>query len=107
MRQSVAQHYNSYIYSAVLQYNHLKTTKLCQSNGTVTRTDAAFNSVQRLVRFSTICQTFFDAVISHGSRVLSKVCLTHPVTSMPVRCQHADEDQGHEDPLDGQHGGPE
>lgn len=33
--------------------------------------------------------------------------LTHPVSTMPVGHQHADEDEEHEDTLDGQHAGPE
>lgn len=33
--------------------------------------------------------------------------VTHPVSTMPVGHQHADEDEEHEDTLDGQHAGPE
>lgn len=43
----------------------------------------------------------------NSSQTLSPEDRTHPVPTVPVGHQHADEDEEHEDALDGQHAGPQ
>lgn len=104
-------HHSSFRLTWIYNYRHKFSLEWSQSISNITPNISARSTAETQCivaqRLEQLYWLFLYPIPSVRWPRWAKQALTHPVPTVPVGHQHADEDEEHEDTLDGQHAGPE